>query len=266
MINVEFLIVGNGLAGTMLAFEMLDHGLDFRIIASSKKSRASMVAAGMFNPLVFKRMTKSWMADKLLPVMNERYLELEEKLQQKFFIQKDILKPLSEQEILLWKERSIDPEFSNYIRSVDVGKQFSGINSAFGFGTVTQSGYLRLPEFLNSADNFFRSENKLIDAAFSFQKFDPKAKSWQFGEWKFNKIVFCEGYHITENPFFSFVPLKPVKGELLQIYIPSLSEEFILNKKVFVLPIGNHRFKVGSTYEWEDLTEQPTEEGKIINT
>ena len=53
-----------------------------------------------------------------------------------------------------------------------------------------------------------------------------------------------------------------MKGEILTIHAPGLTEDFILNKKVFVLPVGNHRFKVGSTYDWEDLTEQPTELGK----
>ncbi|HKI90490.1 MAG TPA: FAD-dependent oxidoreductase, partial [Draconibacterium sp.] len=52
------------------------------------------------------------------------------------------------------------------------------------------------------------------------------------------------------------------KGEVLLIHAPQLSEEFILNKKVFVLPVGNQRFKVGSTYDWSDLSEIPTEQGK----
>lgn len=46
MKTVEFLIVGNGLAGTMLAFEMLEKKLDFRIVVSPQKSRASEIAAG----------------------------------------------------------------------------------------------------------------------------------------------------------------------------------------------------------------------------
>ena len=262
MTNVEFLIVGNGLAGTLLAFEMLDQKLDFRILASPEKSRASLVAAGMFNPLVFKRMTKSWMADELLPVMNKRYHELEDKLNERFFFQKDILKPLSEQEMLLWNERSVDPEFSRYIRSVEVERQFSEIKNAPGFGVVTQSGYLKMTTFFSSADRFFRQKDKIIDATFTFEKFNPESGSWQFGEWNFNKIIFCEGYHLTGNPFFGFIPLRPVKGEVLQVYIPKLTEEFILNKKVFVLPVGNHRFKSGSTYEWEDLTEHITQKGK----
>ncbi|MCA1759666.1 MAG: FAD-dependent oxidoreductase, partial [Bacteroidales bacterium] len=40
------------------------------------------------------------------------------------------------------------------------------------------------------------------------------------------------------------------------------SENYILNKQIFVLPVGNQRFKIGSTYDWQDLSEQPTEMGK----
>lgn len=262
MNNIEYLIVGNGLAGTLLAFEMLDLGMNFRIMVSPEKSKASMVAAGMFNPLVFKRMTKSWMADELLPVMKRRYFELEDRLNEKFFFEKDILKPLSGQEMLLWEERRIDPEFIKYIQSVNTDGQFSGTKIAAGFGVVTQSGYLKLPVFLGLAEKFFRRENKIIDETFRFETFNPESGPWQHGEWNFTKIIFCEGSHASENTFFNFLPLRPVKGEILEIYAPQLSEEFILNKKVFVLPIGNQRFKVGSTYEWEDLTGQPTQKGK----
>jgi glycine oxidase len=56
--------------------------------------------------------------------------------------------------------------------------------------------------------------------------------------------------------------MNPTKGEVLLIHAPDLSEEFILNKRVFVLPVGDHRFKVGSTYDWKDLSEMVTENGK----
>ncbi len=119
MKKVEFFIIGNGLAGTMLAFEMWKNNIDFRIVASPEKSRASMVAAGMINPLVFKRLTKSWMVDELLPVMKEKYRELENLLGTPFFYVKDILKPLSEQEMQLWQERRNNHEFSKYITAVE---------------------------------------------------------------------------------------------------------------------------------------------------
>jgi glycine/D-amino acid oxidase-like deaminating enzyme len=33
---------------------------------------------------------------------------------------------------------------------------------------------------------------------------------------------------------------------------------------VFVLPIGEHRFKVGSTYDWKDLSENTSVAGKKL--
>jgi hypothetical protein len=46
MKKVEFLIVGQGLAGAMLTFEMLDLGMVFRIATSLPKSKVSVYATG----------------------------------------------------------------------------------------------------------------------------------------------------------------------------------------------------------------------------
>ena len=261
MDRIEYFIVGQGLAGTMLAFEMWKNNLEFRIISSPEKSRASMVAAGLINPLVFKRLTKSWMADDLLPVMKKKYSELEELLQIEFFFEKDILKPLSEQETQLWLEKSKIPEFSKYIYSIERECNINALGHSFGYGKVRGSGVVHLTTFLNAAEVFFRKHNLIIDKTFTAGEINPGADTFTIENISASKIVFCEGYHITKNSWFGFVPLKPVKGEVLLIYAPNLSEEFILNKKVFVLPIGNHRFKVGSTFDWDDLTEMPTEMG-----
>jgi glycine/D-amino acid oxidase-like deaminating enzyme len=262
MIDIEFLIVGNGLAGTLLAFEMLDRGLDFKILVAEDKSKASLVAAGIFNPLVFKRMTKSWMADELLPVMKKRYVELEGRLNVSFFVEKNILKPLSNQEMHLWKERKLNGEFKKYIHSVESERIYDLLKETAGYGIVTHSGYMKLPVFLNAAENYFRKKRLIVDGSFPFHKYNPENIFVEIGSFKFHNIIFCEGYHVTRNHFFNFLPLKPVKGELLEIYAPELPEDFILNKRVFVLPIGNQIFKVGSTYEWDDLTEKPTSDGK----
>ncbi len=262
MEKVDFIIIGQGLAGTMLAFEMWQNRISFKIIASPHKSKASEVAAGMINPLVFKRLTKSWMVDKLLPVMKEKYRQLEALLGESFYFEKDMLKPLSEQEMLLWKERSEDFGFSKYIQSVSKNNTFEYLRESAGIGRVIGSGYVNLSVFLKAAEQFFRKNDLLMDATFSFQEFNPSANSFVVEKYSTSKIIFCEGFHVVSNPWFDFVILKPVKGEVLTIHSPDLPEAFILNKKVFVLPFGNHRFKVGSTYDWDDLTEQPTELGK----
>ncbi len=259
---VDFLIVGQGLAGTTLAFEMLKQGLSFHIISSPEKSKASLVAAGMVNPLVFKRLTKSWMVEDLLPVMKETYQKLENILSEQLFFEKDILKPLSEQEKQLWIERKANPEFSKYIKKIfDVSPAKSIVKSE-GYGLVTQSGYLNMVRFLTLAQDYFYSKSLLTNANFLFQNIHNKRRFFEVGEIKARKIIVCEGSHLRRNSFFSFIKLNPVKGEVLQIFAPELPEEYILNRGVFVLPVGDHRFKVGSTYEWEDLSVFPTEKGR----
>jgi glycine oxidase len=262
MKKVEFLIVGNGLAGTMLAFEMLEKQIDFRMVASSLKSRASEVVAGMFNPLVFKRLTKSWMADILLPVMKNKFIEFENLLGDRFYFEKPILKPLSEQEKQLWLERKTDPGFSKYIASVKNNSPEKRVKPAASYGIVEGAGYVNLTRFLELSDRYFREKGVLIQTEFDSNKINPGEKYFDTENGRAEKVVFCEGAHLIDNPFFSFIRLVPVKGEVLQAFVPELSEHFILNKKVFVLPVGNHRFKIGSTYEWNDLSDSPTPEGK----
>lgn len=262
MNEAEYLIVGQGLAGTMLAFEMLERGLSFHVLASPEKNRASMVAAGMVNPLVYKRLTKSWMVDDLLPQMTKRYRELESLLACEFYFEKNILKPLSCQELLLWKKKKAEPDYQNYISSVTEHLDIQGVKEAAAFGVVRGSGYLNLPAFLQRAEKFLRERKLLSDGFFTNHNIKNRKEYFEVGDFRGSKIIFCEGYHLYKNPLFEFVKMNPAKGEVLLIHAPSLSEDYILNKQVFVLPVGNQLFKVGSTYEWEDLTELPTQAGK----
>ena len=262
MKKTEFLIVGQGLAGTMLAFELIDRGVDFRIVSSPNKSKASVVAAGMINPLVFKRMTKSWMVDDLLPFMQRRYRQLEVLLNDTFYFQKQILKPLSEQETELWRKKKHQPKFETYIGEILESPPVEGISDAFAYGLVNGAGYVNLKHFLEKAEAFFLEKGLLFFNEVQTNTSSGKVFMKDSSDVLAERIVFCEGYHLHSNSLFSFVKMNPAKGEVLLIAATGLSENYILNKKAFVLPVGNGRFKVGSTYEWDDLSERTTEKGK----
>ena len=260
MKKIEVLIVGQGLAGTLLAFELHLAGVDVCIVNNPQKSTATLVAAGMVNPLVFKRMTKSWMVDDLLPVMKKRYRKLEELLGERFYFDLPMIKPLSEQETALWQERKTDERFAPFINEICESSPVDHVFKSNAYGIVKGSGYLKTGLFLDAAKRYFQQKELLIEADFSVQEDDFENRVFQ--NIQFNKIVFCEGHYLKTHPLFDFIRLQPAKGEVLQIYAPDLSEEYIINRRVFVLPIGDHRFKVGSTYEWKDLTDIPTEDGK----
>jgi glycine/D-amino acid oxidase-like deaminating enzyme len=262
MQKLDVLIVGQGLAGSLLAFELEKSNISFDIISDPNKNKASAVAAGMINPLVFRRLTKSYMIDDLWPVLEESYGQIERTLNEKFLFKKDILKPLSIQEKQLWLDRKNETGFSTYIRDVVVMPGIEHIAEAPGYGIVSGAGYLKAKQFLVKAAQYFRKKGYLIENAFSFDKFNPDAPLG-IKNTIYKSIVFCEGHFAKQNPFFQFVKLEPTKGEVLQLHIPGLSEKYILNKKVFLLPVGKKRFKAGSTFQWDNLDEIPTEEGKL---
>ena len=66
------LIVGDGLAGTLVAWELMDQGIEFNLWGDGSPA-ASDVAAGMFNPVSFRRILPVWHAQEHLNTARKRY-------------------------------------------------------------------------------------------------------------------------------------------------------------------------------------------------
>ena len=259
----KFLIVGQGIAGSLLAYDMYRAGLNFTIVASPDKSSASDVAAGMYNPIVFKRLTKSWMVDDVLPVMTKVYQDLEKEFGERFLFPMDIIKPLAENETKMWEERIKEGTFSDYLVGIGNNSIGNGIKDFDSYGRVTNSGYLLLGELLKKLHEFFKSKGFLIESNFDYKDvgFIDGEITWHgiYAE----TIVFCEGQYATQNPYFKNVGFNPTKGELLEIECKELSEDYIINKNLFVMPLGQHRFKIGATYDWKNQNEELTLEARL---
>ena len=89
----KFIIVGAGLAGTLMAWELEKRGINYEVWDSPKillkssqtpnlsapntSNKASRVAGGMYNPVSFKRIVEVWNAREHLDVMRDTYLKIE---------------------------------------------------------------------------------------------------------------------------------------------------------------------------------------------
>ena len=72
---VEVLIVGQGLAGSLLAWQLIEHGFRVLVIDDGAEN-ASQVAAGLINPVSGLRLLKTADSETLLAAAHALYRQL----------------------------------------------------------------------------------------------------------------------------------------------------------------------------------------------
>ena len=259
----DYLIVGQGLAGSVLSLSLLKEGKKIFVIDSPALSSSSKIAAGLYNPIVFKRMVKSWKADELIHFADDFYTYAEYILENKFHYKKNIVKLfVNEQEKELWLKKSGADEGAYLSKTIDEGLFHQYIRGEDGYAEVLRSGYLDVKCFLEEVKKYLLKNNLLMEDVIDHSLIKHNANEVEYKNIKARKLIFCEGYRATENPYFNYLPFKLTKGELLTVRIKNLALDKVINKGVFIVPLGNDLFKVGATYEWNDINEMISEKGK----
>lgn len=114
--SVDVLIVGQGIAGSVLAYTLMEAGFSVCVVDDGHKTSASTVAAGMINPVLGRRLSKAWEIEKCLPLAIGLYTRLEAHFGQHFFFPKRILRLIdSEKEAEYLQKRLADTAFSPYL-------------------------------------------------------------------------------------------------------------------------------------------------------
>ncbi len=262
MKKVDVIIVGQGIAGTLLAHDLTDARQSVAVIDVNLKASASRVAAGMINPIGMKRCIPSYNAHQYFPKAIERYREIEQKLDANFLEEKSILRLFANQEVKQdWQIKFSNTNIDRYITRFYDCNTYPFLNDNYGSAEVYPSAHIDLPTFLDKSREYFKSEYLLLEERFDFSQLDPYKGTYK--SLQSNRIVFCEGFRLKDNPYFKSLPLSPTKGEIMTIRIPSLENfDKIISKGVYVLPLGNHLYTVGATYNHTDLNDGLTTEGQ----
>lgn len=257
----QILIIGAGISGIAIAKHFIDRGHSITLIDSGV-NRSSIIAAGMINPIVFRRMTKSWRVDEFLPYLENFYTQFEKECNASFFIPITIRRMFSTaQERSLWIERQNTENFKDYIFPLtESDDNYDAAFNQFGSGRVKKSAYISTSIFLESTKKWMRQNHTLITDTINYTNIDPVQSTYK-GKF-YDHIIFCEGVEVRNNPWFQNMPINPTQGETLTITSNSIVDNESLNRKCFILPMGNNEFKVGSTYVWDTYNSDITATGR----
>jgi hypothetical protein len=238
-ISKPYLLVGQGIAGTVLAHHFLQANIPFQIWDSPKHFNSSYAAGGIFNPVTGRKLEKTWLADELFTYLFPFYQQLEITLGARFFYPMPLFRPFANSEMKQWlleRKSEINHDFLDW--------SDDGV-------WVKQAGWVDVASLLNHSKIYF--EKRGIYAAKTFQEADAQ---------DFEAVIYCEGFHATQNPLWAKLPFLPAKGELIRFQSEEPSRDCILNKNGFILPLPDAAFKVGATYRWDEFTQTPTESSR----
>ncbi len=263
MNEVDYFVVGQGLAGTLLAAELLAAGKTVRIFDANHQGAASSVAAGIINPITGRRLVKSWMIDELLPIAIVTYQKQESLLNKRFFYQvpvhRTIHDPADEN---LWTMRSGYADYADYLSPDLISGNPDGMQSVLARGVIKQACRVDLPVYIQSWRSRFLEKNILDLNRFDHSALVVEKERISYYGWTAKKIIFCEGHQVKNNFWFNFVPMVLAKGEVIILEIPNLSLDVIYKTKLTFVPLGEDKYWVGATYDWKFADGQPTTTGK----
>jgi glycine oxidase len=250
--QVDYIIVGQGLAGSAVAYQLIRRGKKILVIDQSHDNTSSRIAAGLFNPLTGRNMKKTWLADQLFQYLHDFYAETERATEEKFFHSMPLYRPFfSVEEQNEWMGKSVDPSFKPYVNRVYTSKTVTGVNDELGGLLLNQCGYLESDKYVKAIRKLIEKNGVFIEDNFNQDALEVTNTHVSYKEFTAKKIIFCEGIGVRNSKWFNGLSIIPLKGETLTVEISEPLQQ-IINRGVYIVPAGENKLRIGSTYSLDD--------------
>jgi glycine/D-amino acid oxidase-like deaminating enzyme len=259
---LDYFVVGLGLAGTSFSETLRRNNKTF-VVFNDRSQTSSRVAGGLYNPIILKRFTLSWKADEQLSVAVDFYSQLEKFLGIKFDEKLPVLRKFaSVEEQNLWFDAADKEHLSPYLDTQLAANATPSLKIPFGLGKVLHTGKVDTSILLESYSKWLLKDNKLHSETFDHSQLEVHPDYVAYKGLQARKIVFAEGYGLTNNPYFNYLPMQGSKGEYLVIEAKGLQEDSIIKSSIFLIPLGDNLYKVGATYNRIQKDNHTTNEAK----
>lgn len=263
--NYDYIIVGQGIAGTLMHFLLSQRNKKVLVIDQGHNTAASHVASGLINPITGRKYVKSWMFETLYPAAELVYKQIGEMLHDTFIKPHGIVRTLATiKEENLWFSKSSIPSYEKYFEDdMDDTEYKDLVKGAVSFGAVHGGARVDMRNLISKYRNYLYAKQELKDESFAYdQLVRSNEGNWLYGDIKTDAVIFCEGWQLRNNPFFDKLGQEAAKGEVLIVKLNHQTIDKSIKKKIFITPLGEDLFWVGSSYEWEFENAQPSQTKK----
>lgn len=248
--ETDVLIIGQGLAGSVLAWELLEAGVDVRVVDDDHATSASRVAAGLANPVTGKRLTLTPAAGELLRQARHRYRSLERVTGRRLWSDRPIRRLVaSEHERAQWHKRAGDRDYAPFLGELQApGALGAGLPDGQGSFAIRGAGRLAVSTLVEAVAAELAVRGRLVRAPLVPAQVVPEGGGARWGRLRARRVVFCEGYRVRDNPWFGHLGWRPARGELLRVALRG-GPDRPLHGGHWLLPDGGSRYRFGATYD-----------------
>lgn len=256
MKKVNYLIVGQGIAGTMLSWFLIQAGKKVMVADDARPGSASRVAAGIINPVSGRRFEPAWMYDTIYPFARAAYRQLSELLQVPVFTERrlwTVFPSLQMKEAFLKKTTGNDytewpgaPEYEQFL------------DQPYG-AAIVKGATVNLRALLPAYRHYLRAQEALLEMHLDPGALEITAAGVFYGDIQAERVIFCNGAAAAALSFFREVKFLPNKGEALMIKVPGLQTADIIKKSITLVPQEEEElFWAGSSFVWDYEDDHPT--------
>lgn len=241
------LIVGQGVAGTLLAWECERAGIEFEIADAGHAGAASRVGAGIINPITGQRIVKSWRVDELIGPAEATYRKLEDALGVAVLRRMRVRRHFrSAEERSVFAAKARRGELAPFVRSEDAGGTTTGAEAGEGFW-VEPAFHVDLPALIAAARRRWRTQGRLTERTVVLA--EERARR--------DVVVLCTG---AAAGSLGGVTFDRVKGEALRVVPerPCAEPDVIHNDGHWLLPLADGDAMVGASYDRTATTLEPS--------
>lgn len=266
MTHFDTIILGQGLAGTTLAWALQAVGVRVLVVDRDEAVTSSRIAAGLITPITGQRLAMSWRFDELWPVAVGFYQQIEAVTKSSFFRTGPMVRLILHAEERLKFAKKQDPAFRRFVAHPVPLVNADWFAEPYGGFEMAPSARLDVATYLDASRRYFQTPGLYCQA--DVQIPDDIALSAdgvvipRLGV-AATRLVFCQGFGGVNNPWFANVRFRAVKGEILTLRIPELNEPRTINRHgTWLTPLGNGLFRAGATYDRANLDQVPTTAGR----
>ena len=224
----EVLIVGQGLAGTVLAWTLEQAGINWRMIDAGHDAAASRVAAGIINPVTGLRWVRTWRIDACRSEAKAAYAAMA----------RDFGVPL-------WREMRIrrwwrtERERRDLAAKCDRGVLAPWVQETNATHAVLgPAAQVDLPALLTATRHRWLGDGRLTEG-----RFDWSSRAAHGGV-----VIDCTGAAARQGRFAA-CGFAVSKGEVLRAALTGLADDTILHRGQWILPVPGADAWIGATHE-----------------